>query len=149
LYGLPEKSSKKGNLCILLGYPEDHPSDTYRVLDLKTLGVMLTRNVRWTGKTYVEYFGEAGTKNMEGNDLESSDDESIVIKQPTESVNSTEEGKSERREAKTIYKFTMATRCKALMDTMEDKTSSDEDVKDSLMMVEEEIKKDPMKFENA
>jgi hypothetical protein len=30
----------------MLGYPEDHPYDTYRVLDLKTLGVMLTRNVR-------------------------------------------------------------------------------------------------------
>jgi hypothetical protein len=27
------------------------------------------------------------------------------------------------------------------MDTMEDKTSSDEDVKDSLMMAEEEIKR--------
>jgi hypothetical protein len=61
LYGLPKKLSNKGNLCIMLGYPEDHPYDTYRALDLKTLGVMLTRNVRWTGKTYGEYFGEAGT----------------------------------------------------------------------------------------
>jgi hypothetical protein len=47
----------------------------------------------------------------------------------------------ERREAKTINKITMVTRSKALMDTMEDKTSSDEDIKDSLMMVEEEMKK--------
>jgi hypothetical protein len=84
LYGLPEKSSNKGNLCIMLGYPEDHPSDTYRVLDLKTLGVMFTRHVRWTGKTHGEYFGEGGTKNMEGTNLESSDDESIVIKHQTE-----------------------------------------------------------------
>jgi hypothetical protein len=43
----------------------------------------------------------------------------------------------------------MVTRMKALMDTMEDETSSDEDVKDCLMMVKEEIKKDPIKFENA
>jgi hypothetical protein len=46
LYGLPEKLSNKGNYCIMVGYPDDHPSDTYRVLDLKTLGIMLTRNVR-------------------------------------------------------------------------------------------------------
>jgi hypothetical protein len=55
LYGLPEKLSNKGNYCIMVGYPDDHPSDTYRVLDLKTLGIMLTRNVRWTGKTYGEF----------------------------------------------------------------------------------------------
>jgi hypothetical protein len=43
----------------------------------------------------------------------------------------------------------MVKRSKALMDTMEDETSSDEDVKNSLMMVKDEIKKDPIKFENA
>jgi hypothetical protein len=42
LYGLPEKLANKGNFCLMVGYPEDHPSDTYRVLDLKTQNVMLT-----------------------------------------------------------------------------------------------------------
>jgi hypothetical protein len=62
IYGLPEKLSDKKNLCIMLGCPEDHPSDTYRVLDLKTQGVVLTRNVRWIGTTYGEYFGEKQRK---------------------------------------------------------------------------------------
>jgi hypothetical protein len=55
----------------------------------------------------------------------------------------------ERREAKTINKLTMLTRSKALMDTMEDETSNDEDVNNYLMMVKDEVKKDPIKFENA
>jgi hypothetical protein len=51
--------------------------------------------------------------------------------------------------SKNPNKFTMATRSKALMDTMESKTSGDEDINNSLMMVKDEMEKDPMKFENA
>jgi hypothetical protein len=36
LYGLPDKLSNKGSHCMFVGFAEDHPRDTYRVLDLKT-----------------------------------------------------------------------------------------------------------------
>jgi hypothetical protein len=91
LYGLPEKLANKGNFCLMVGYPEDHPPDTYRVLDLKTENVMLTRNVRWTGKTFCEYFNENSSKIMEGTDLESSDDESIIIHRSEPKSDSNEE----------------------------------------------------------
>jgi hypothetical protein len=55
LYGLPEKLLNKGNHCLFLEYAEDHPNDTYRVLDLKNQSVMLTRYVRWLGKTHGEF----------------------------------------------------------------------------------------------
>jgi hypothetical protein len=74
------KLSNKGTHCLFLGYAEDHPKDTYRVLDLKNQLVMLTRNVRWLGKTHGEFFNGEEPKNIENTDLESSDEEEFVLK---------------------------------------------------------------------
>ena len=52
VYGLPEKQSIKGYHYIFLRYANDHPPDTYCVMDLITESVMLTRNVRWFGKAF-------------------------------------------------------------------------------------------------
>jgi hypothetical protein len=43
----------------------------------------------------------------------------------------------------------MVTRSKALLDNIENETSSDEDVNNSLMMVKDEIEKDPINFNDA
>jgi hypothetical protein len=54
-YGFPEKLSNSGNNYIFLGYTDDYPGDIFRLLDLKTQQVMLTRNIRWFGKTFGEF----------------------------------------------------------------------------------------------
>jgi hypothetical protein len=46
LYGIPDKLSNKGSHCLFVGFTEEHPQDTYRVLELKTLGVLLSKKVR-------------------------------------------------------------------------------------------------------
>ena len=46
LYRMPEKLANKGYHRMFLGCAEFHYHDTHRVLDLKTQGVMLTRNAR-------------------------------------------------------------------------------------------------------
>jgi hypothetical protein len=79
LYGSPDKLSKKDSHCMFVGFAEGHPQDTYRVLDLKTQGVMLIRNVRWSGKTIGEFFDSKNQKIMEGTDLESSEEEEINL----------------------------------------------------------------------
>ena len=55
LYGLPEKIANNLNHCLFLGYEDNHPQDTFRVLDLKNK-VTFTRNVRWLGKIYGKFF---------------------------------------------------------------------------------------------
>ena len=37
-----EKLNNNSDYCIFLAYPERHPSDRYRVLDLKTKTIMVT-----------------------------------------------------------------------------------------------------------
>jgi hypothetical protein len=51
-----EKLNNKGNECIFVGYEDNHPQDAYRVFDLKNKTIMITRNVRWLGQTFGEYF---------------------------------------------------------------------------------------------
>jgi Reverse transcriptase (RNA-dependent DNA polymerase) len=150
LYCLPEKLANKGNLCLMVGYPEDHPSDTYRVFDLKSQSVMLTRNVRWTGKTFGEYFHEKTSKIMEGTDVESSDDEDIVIHHSSPEINSKEEFEVSKKVAKPMKKLTIITRSRALADAIDDDVeSSEEEIKDSVMLAEEILGGDPSSFNEA
>jgi hypothetical protein len=138
------KFSNKGNHCLFLGFAEDHPKDTYRVLDLKNQSVMLTRNVRWLGKTHGEFFNGEEPKNIENTDLDSSDEEEIWF----EATPTTSQIVEEKKEPP---KFTMITRSRALMDDMEDEeTDSEEEMEgDRLMMIEESYVNNPRSFSEA
>jgi hypothetical protein len=138
------KLSNKGTHCLFLGYAEEHPKDTYRVLDLKNQLGMLTRNVRWLGKTHGEFFNGEEPKNIENTDLESSDEEEIRF----EASPSTSQIVEEKKEPP---KFTMITRSRALMDDMEDEeTDSEEEMEgDRLMMIEESYVNNPRSFSEA
>jgi hypothetical protein len=61
-----------------VGYEPNHPQDAYRVLDVKNKAIMITRDVRWLGKTYGECFGVQGPKNLKNTDMEESDDENYI-----------------------------------------------------------------------
>jgi hypothetical protein len=67
-----------------VGFAEEHPHDIYRVLDLKTQGVMLTRDLRWSGKIFDEFFHTGSSKIMDGIELESSDEKEIILQKSTE-----------------------------------------------------------------
>jgi hypothetical protein len=145
LYGLPEKLANKRNYCLFLGYPEDHPADTYRVLDLKNMIVMLSQNVRWLSKTYGEFFNTNSEKIKENTDLESSDEEEIRFENCPEI--STEQVVPKVKEIPT---FTMVTRSKAVSDAPhDDLMDSDLSSGDASLLINDEIKSKPISFYDA
>jgi hypothetical protein len=78
-----EKLNNKGNECVFLGYEDNHPQDAFRVLDLKNMTIMITRDVKWLGRTYGDHFKLENSKILEFTNLEESDeeDDQIIIKE--------------------------------------------------------------------
>jgi len=104
---------------------------------------MITRNVRWLGKSYGQYFNKESHKNDENTELESSDDEMIVIRKGTESDEESLPEESQRRQG-------VITRSKALMDAIDDDSSSDESVEEEAgLLTQENIESEPYTFEDA
>ena len=48
------KIEDRGILCVFLGYAAGHDGKTYRMLNLKTRKVLLTRDVKWLHKFYAQ-----------------------------------------------------------------------------------------------
>jgi hypothetical protein len=59
-----KKLNNKGNACIFVGNEDHHPQNAYRIFDLKNKIIIITRNVRWLGPTFGEYFKVSGEKNL-------------------------------------------------------------------------------------
>jgi hypothetical protein len=101
---------------------------------------MLTKNVRWSGKTFGEFFQSENQKIMEGTDLGSSEEEDISLPElKTYSV---------QKETKATEKYQILTRSKALIDA-EDEDSSDEEGSERIMMVEGALMGNPTSFFEA
>jgi CRISPR/Cas system CMR-associated protein Cmr5 small subunit len=49
------KLADRGHVCIFIGYHEHHASNVYQFLKLSTKSIILSRNVIWLHKSYVEY----------------------------------------------------------------------------------------------
>ena len=49
------KLDPRGEPCIFIGYTKNHSSDTYRMLNLRTNHVILTRDIQWLNKLHHEY----------------------------------------------------------------------------------------------
>jgi len=54
------KLADRGILCMFLGYAKDHAGDVYRMLNLTTRKVIITRDVRWINKKYHDKKGKVG-----------------------------------------------------------------------------------------
>jgi hypothetical protein len=106
-------------IVFLVGFEEDHPQDTYRVLDLKTQGFMLIRNVSWSGKTFGKFFQARGLNIMEGTEWEISDEDEIILQTNPADFQINEKEKE-------AEKYRILTRSRALVDAIEDEVSSDE-----------------------
>ena len=53
--GIQGKLQNKGYAMMFLGYAEQHSVETYRFLNLETMRVSLSRDVRWLGLTYRQW----------------------------------------------------------------------------------------------
>jgi hypothetical protein len=52
-----EKLQDRGQACIFVGYAAQHAGNVYRMMNLKTGRLCLSRDVRWLHKSYGEYSG--------------------------------------------------------------------------------------------
>ena len=48
---------------MLLGYPDNHPGDTYRMLNLTTKKLLLSRDIVWLGQNWLEWNSQKQQKN--------------------------------------------------------------------------------------
>ena len=64
------KFSNKGGTCIFVGYATNHAGDVYRMLDMNTQKVTISKDVRWLNKSYKEQANgaDADTKEIEEDD---------------------------------------------------------------------------------
>jgi len=49
---MQSKLENRGTVCMMLGYARNHSGDSYRMLNIFTGKVWITRDVAWTGETY-------------------------------------------------------------------------------------------------
>jgi hypothetical protein len=47
---IQEKLSDRGSVCVFVGYPSNHASDLYRLLNLNTYHAIKSRDVIWSNK---------------------------------------------------------------------------------------------------
>ncbi|KAG7353397.1 reverse transcriptase RNA-dependent DNA polymerase [Nitzschia inconspicua] len=71
------KLDDRGTPCIFVGYADQHPGDTYRMISLKTWRLRYSRDVTWLGKNYGDYNGTATTCIRRLVNGEDSDDDDI------------------------------------------------------------------------
>ena len=56
------KFANRGRVCMFMGYATNHAADVYRMLDLDTKKITISRDIRWLNKNYSEWKHE---KNKE------------------------------------------------------------------------------------
>ena len=50
------KIDPRGKISLFIGHSTQHAEDVYRLLNLKTSSVIHSRDVKWVGKTWAEYY---------------------------------------------------------------------------------------------
>ena len=75
---IKQKLSNRGKTHIFVGYSSRHSSDVYRMYNLETKRVTVTRDIRWLSMTYGEYLNEEESLPEEQPVYEDSDDDEEV-----------------------------------------------------------------------
>ena len=77
-HGLLQKLKNKGIDAMCLGHQEDSAAGVYRMLNLETMRVNITRDVKWMNMTYGEYITEVQREELsEGSELVEDDDDTV------------------------------------------------------------------------
>ena len=71
------KIVNRGEACIFVGYPSNHPSSTYRMLNLRTHKVIISRDIIWMHKMHGK---DKSTPNIDGSATSSSLRRSTVMR---------------------------------------------------------------------
>ncbi|KAG7344884.1 integrase core domain containing protein [Nitzschia inconspicua] len=71
------KLDDRGSPAIFLGYAKQHAGNVFRMLDIKTQHLRLSRNVQWLSQTYGEYKKPQIREDDQDDDHDSQDDHSV------------------------------------------------------------------------
>ena len=63
-----------GKTCMFLGYAQNHTGGTYRMLNLCSKRIVLSRAVIWINKTYGEYVSRKESTNVDSYVLQEEDE---------------------------------------------------------------------------
>ena len=93
------KLEDRGKACMFVGYAKDHTGDTYRMLNLKTKKIWISRDVIWVQQSFGDYFGL--TKKTITMTEDDEDDKVIELKEPEEDerMNQPEEDEFDEEES--------------------------------------------------
>jgi hypothetical protein len=53
--GIRGKLDDRGQVAMFVGYSDDHPEKTYRLVNVKTLRVIMSRDLKWLGIMWGAY----------------------------------------------------------------------------------------------
>ena len=56
------KMDNRGEICLFVGYAKNHAGNVYRMYNLKTKKIWLTRDIQWTKKLYGSQKGKKASK---------------------------------------------------------------------------------------
>jgi hypothetical protein len=76
--------SDRGSVCVFVGYPSNHASDVYRLLNLKINHVIKSSGVIWSNKTYGEWMKSKDHPKMTEGDLSDTEVELDNYPEPKE-----------------------------------------------------------------
>jgi hypothetical protein len=79
------KLDDRGFPCMFVGYSDNHTSNVYRMYDLQTRGIKVSRDITWLNKFYGEYVGLKNTAKVETQADDSSDEEDGITDQEGQS----------------------------------------------------------------
>ena len=57
-----------GQVCVMVGYCDEHSKDTYRLFDIKMKKVIISRNVQWLSKSYGKWVTDQDNESDESDD---------------------------------------------------------------------------------
>jgi hypothetical protein len=78
------KTSNRGTLAIYLGRAQNHSADSYRLLKLDTMKVIISRNVKFTNLTYQDYYRHTEDDSNRYEPLSDDDDDAEEYTHPTQ-----------------------------------------------------------------
>ena len=72
---IKNKLGNRGITCMFLGYAKDHAGNVYRMLNLQTRKVMLSRDIIWTNKMYADKVGKTRAQFWQENNSDDEDED--------------------------------------------------------------------------
>jgi len=84
---LQSKLTNQGEHCMFIGYADDHASGTFRMFNLKTHRIWMTRDIRWVAANIIKYDDMRNNPLTKRNDDDDDEDEIVKTRTTAQTTN--------------------------------------------------------------